>query len=66
MIGDGFRENYMVARERVGEQLKMHTEITQLGSIEDESELEWMKDDRLKEIVFQVRENEWQAETPFI
>ncbi|XVF33165.1 hypothetical protein REPUB_Repub17cG0144900 [Reevesia pubescens] len=64
-IGDGFRENYMVARERVGEQLNMHTEITQLGSNEDESELEWMKNDRLREIVFQVRENELAGRDPF-
>ncbi|XWS46237.1 hypothetical protein CRYUN_Cryun14cG0047300 [Craigia yunnanensis] len=64
-IGDGFRENFMVAREKVGEQLNMHTEITQLGSNEDESELEWMKDDRLREIVFQVRENELAGRDPF-
>ncbi|XP_022734040.1 uncharacterized protein LOC111287639 isoform X2 [Durio zibethinus] len=64
-IGDGFRENYMVAREKVGDQLNMHTEITQLCTNEDESELEWMKDDRLREIVFQVRENELAGRDPF-
>ncbi|XVF80241.1 hypothetical protein PTKIN_Ptkin15bG0055200 [Pterospermum kingtungense] len=64
-IGDGFRENYMVAREKVGEGFNMHTEIAQLGSNEDESELEWMKDDRLREIVFQVRENELAGRDPF-
>ncbi|KAK6285803.1 hypothetical protein POUND7_011982 [Theobroma cacao] len=64
-IGDGFRENYMVAKEKVDEQLNVDTEITQLGSNEDESELEWIKDDRLREIVFQVRENELAGRDPF-
>ncbi|KAK8693596.1 hypothetical protein V6N13_071173 [Hibiscus sabdariffa] len=64
-IGDGFRENYMVARERAGEQLNVHAEIKELGSNEDENELEWMKDDRLRDIVFQVRENELSGRDPF-
>ncbi|XP_012490107.1 uncharacterized protein LOC105802795 isoform X1 [Gossypium raimondii] len=64
-IGDGFRENYMVAREKVGEQLNVQAEIKQLGSNEDENELEWMKDDRLRDIVFQVRENELAGRDPF-
>ncbi|XVE77284.1 hypothetical protein DITRI_Ditri13aG0050000 [Diplodiscus trichospermus] len=64
-IGDGFRENFMGAREKVGEQLNMHTEIAQLGFNEDESELEWMKDDRLRDIVFQVRDNELAGRDPF-
>ncbi|KAE8733287.1 Detected protein of confused Function [Hibiscus syriacus] len=64
-IGDGFRENYMVARERTGELLNVHAEIKELGSNEDEDELEWMKDDRLRDIVFQVRENELSGRDPF-
>ncbi|GMI66788.1 embryo defective 1703 [Hibiscus trionum] len=64
-IGDGFRENYMVARERAGEQLNVHSEIKELGSNEDENELEWMKDDKLRDIVFQVRENELSGRDPF-
>lgn len=64
-IGDGFRENYKVAREKVGEELNMHKEFAQLGSNEDERELEWMKDDRLREIVFKVRDNELAGRDPF-
>ncbi|OMO64281.1 hypothetical protein CCACVL1_21888 [Corchorus capsularis] len=64
-IGDGFRENYMVAREKVGEQPSMHKDISQLGYNEDESEFEWMKDDKLRDIVFQVRENELAGRDPF-
>ncbi|KAL5792231.1 hypothetical protein ACOSP7_000825 [Xanthoceras sorbifolium] len=59
-IGVGFRDNFMVARE------KENTDavITQLSG-EDDGELEWMKDDRLREIVFQVRENELTGRDPF-
>ncbi|GLT76999.1 hypothetical protein SLA2020_486280 [Shorea laevis] len=64
-IGDGFRDKYMVARERAGENLNTSMEISQLGLNEDDSELEWMKDDRLREIVFQVRENELAGRDPF-
>lgn len=64
-IGVGFKDNYMVAREKINEQLNMNTKITQLGVSEDDSELEWMKDDSLREIVFQVRENELAGRDPF-
>ena len=64
-IGTGFKDNYMVAREKVNEQLDMDTEITQLAFNGDDSELEWMKDDDLREIVFQVRENELAGRDPF-
>ncbi|OVA14703.1 hypothetical protein BVC80_1819g16 [Macleaya cordata] len=64
-IGVGFRENYMVAKEKVQEELNLNPEITQLGSDEDDSELEWMKNDGLREIVFQVRENELMGRDPF-
>ncbi|GAV77897.1 hypothetical protein CFOL_v3_21365 [Cephalotus follicularis] len=64
-IGDGFRDNYLVAREKTSEKLSMNTELKQLGSVEDDSELEWMKDDRLSKIVFQVRENELEGRDPF-
>ena len=64
-IGTGFKDNYMVARKKVNEQLDMDTEITQLAFNGDDSELEWMKDDDLREIVFQVRENELAGRDPF-
>ncbi|KAF8412111.1 hypothetical protein HHK36_000066 [Tetracentron sinense] len=64
-IGVGFRENYMVAKQKVQEELSLSSVITQLGSDEDDSELEWMKDDGLREIVFKVRENELAGRDPF-
>jgi hypothetical protein len=64
-IGVGFKDNYMVAREKNNEQLNINTKISQLGFSEDDSELEWMEDDSLREIVFQVRENELAGRDPF-
>lgn len=64
-IGAGFKDNYMVARKKVNEQLDLDTDIAQLGFSGDEGELEWMKDDSLSEIVFQVRENELAGRDPF-
>ncbi|XP_044493596.1 uncharacterized protein LOC123216958 isoform X3 [Mangifera indica] len=64
-IGSGFRDNFMVAREKVNKQLNTFADITQLGSGEDDGELEWMKDDKLRDIVFQVRENELAGRDPF-
>ncbi|KAG6663692.1 uncharacterized protein LOC122299861 [Carya illinoinensis] len=63
-IGVGFKDNYLVAREKVDESLE-NLKISQLGLNEDDSELEWMKDDSLREIVFQVRENELAGRDPF-
>uniref|UniRef100_A0A5B7BT08 Embryo defective 1703 n=1 Tax=Davidia involucrata TaxID=16924 RepID=A0A5B7BT08_DAVIN len=64
-IGLGFRDNYMVAREKFKQELNLNTEMIQPRSDEDDSELDWMKDDRLREIVFQVRENELAGRDPF-
>ncbi|KAI3886860.1 hypothetical protein MKW98_017212 [Papaver atlanticum] len=64
-IRAGFRENYMVAREKVQEELNLTPELSQLGSDADDGELDWMKDDSLREIVFQVRENELMGRDPF-
>lgn len=64
-IGDGFRDSYMVAKEKVSRELNLDSEMTRLGINEDDSELEWMKDDALREIVFQVRENELLGRDPF-
>ncbi|KAI9182297.1 hypothetical protein LWI28_023973 [Acer negundo] len=59
-IGVGFRDNFMVAREKVNSDI----DITQLAS-EDDDELEWMNDDKLREIVFHVQENELAGLDPF-
>ncbi|KAI3866842.1 hypothetical protein MKX03_006732 [Papaver bracteatum] len=64
-IRAGFRENYMVAREKVQEELNLTPELSQLGSDADDGDLDWMKDDSLREIVFQVRENELTGRDPF-
>lgn len=63
-IGAGFRDNYMASREKVNQNLDVVSEMSQLGFVEDD-ELEWMKDDNLREIVSQVRENELAGRDPF-
>ncbi|XP_021688220.2 uncharacterized protein LOC110670468 isoform X2 [Hevea brasiliensis] len=62
-IGDGFRDNYKIARENVNQHAGI--DVTHLNYSEDDSELEWMKDDDLREIVFRVRENELAGRDPF-
>ncbi|KAF8032438.1 hypothetical protein BT93_D1378 [Corymbia citriodora subsp. variegata] len=64
-IGEGFRNNYMIAREKVNQHLNGSIDLTQLHLNEDDGELDWMKDDSLREIVFQVRENELTGKDPF-
>lgn len=64
-IGVGFRDNYMVAREKENQEVHAKSELKHLGSIGDDSELEWMKDDSLSEIVLKVRENELAGRDPF-
>ncbi|TQD93767.1 hypothetical protein C1H46_020605 [Malus baccata] len=65
-IGVGFSDNYMVSRGKADEESIMSSDMTQLGSNEeDDSELEWMKDDSLREIVLQVRDNELAGRDPF-
>ncbi|EXB62171.1 hypothetical protein L484_017556 [Morus notabilis] len=64
-IGVGFRDNYMVAREKKNQQSNTNSSMTQLESIGDVNELEWMEDDKLAEIVFRVRENELAGWDPF-
>uniref|UniRef100_A0A803KZN8 Embryo defective 1703 n=1 Tax=Chenopodium quinoa TaxID=63459 RepID=A0A803KZN8_CHEQI len=63
-IGSGFRENYNVAREK-NNQEDTELDLMTLGCITDNTELEWMQDDKLKEIVFKVRENELAGRDPF-
>lgn len=64
-IGVGFKENYMVAKEKVKEQQSLSADISELGLMEEDEELEWMNDEHLREIVFQVRENELAGRDPF-
>ncbi|KAK4418510.1 hypothetical protein Salat_2263800 [Sesamum alatum] len=61
-IAVGFRENYLVAREKASQELDT---VMQLKSDGAENELEWMKDERLREIVFKVRDNELSGRDPF-
>ncbi|KAL2893239.1 ATP synthase subunit b [Bienertia sinuspersici] len=63
-IGSGFRNNYNVAREKT-KQEETELDLMSLGSIKDGTELEWMQDDKLREIVFRVRENELAGRDPF-
>ncbi|XP_022871598.1 uncharacterized protein LOC111390737 [Olea europaea var. sylvestris] len=57
-IGAGFRDNYWMARENTNQELE-------LKSLGDDNELEWMKDEKLRDIVFKVRENELSGRDPF-
>ncbi|XP_011093847.1 uncharacterized protein LOC105173692 [Sesamum indicum] len=61
-IAVGFRDNYLVAREKTSQELDS---VMQLKSAGAENELEWMKDERLREIVFKVRDNELSGRDPF-
>ncbi|XP_065860197.1 uncharacterized protein [Euphorbia lathyris] len=62
-IGDGFRGNYKIAREKVNEDAV--TDVAHFEYNEEDSELEWLKDDDLAKIVFQVRDNELSGRDPF-
>ncbi|KAL8264256.1 hypothetical protein R6Q59_022386 [Mikania micrantha] len=61
-IRGGFRNNYMIAREKVKEDINL---VMKLNLDENDNELEWMTDEKLREIVFQVRENELMGRDPF-
>lgn len=63
-IGEGFRENYMSAQEKVKDSM-VSAEISELGLADNDEELEWMKDEKLREIVLQVRDNEVSGRDPF-
>lgn len=64
-IGVGFRDSYLLAREKASQELGSETDLVQLKSDGAENELEWMKDERLREIVFGVRDNELSGRDPF-
>ncbi|KAK4379234.1 hypothetical protein RND71_001096 [Anisodus tanguticus] len=61
----GFRHNYNVAKEKSDEELNLKTQMFHPETNENVTELEWMKDERLNEIVFKVRENELSGRDPF-
>ncbi|ESQ43895.1 hypothetical protein EUTSA_v10005757mg [Eutrema salsugineum] len=61
----GFRENYMAAREKETQEPGTIAEIAELYRNEDNDELEWMKDEKLSDIVFHVRDNELAGRDPF-
>ncbi|MCD7459638.1 hypothetical protein HAX54_041483 [Datura stramonium] len=61
----GFRDNYNIAKEKSYEELNLKTQMFHLETNENVTELEWMKDERLNEIVFKVRENELAGRDPF-
>ncbi|KAL2336211.1 hypothetical protein Fmac_010657 [Flemingia macrophylla] len=64
-IGEGFRHNYMAAKERVNQPLDIPSEMESLGVVEDGGEFDWMQDDHLRDIVFRVRDNELSGRDPF-
>ncbi|KAL8062901.1 hypothetical protein ABFS82_02G175400 [Erythranthe guttata] len=59
-MGVGFRNNYLVAREKADQETEL-----MIASDGAESELDWMKDEKLREIVFKVRDNELSGRDPF-
>ncbi|KAG7566630.1 hypothetical protein ISN44_As10g031630 [Arabidopsis suecica] len=61
----GFRDNYMAAREGETREPGTIAEIAELYRSEYNDELEWMKDEKLRDIVFRVRDNELAGRDPF-
>lgn len=64
-IRDGFRENYKIAKRNAEEGKIVNTNLNELGLVGNDDELEWMSDDKLRDIVFQVRDNELAGRDPF-
>ncbi|GER48677.1 hypothetical protein STAS_25843 [Striga asiatica] len=64
-IGVGFKDNFLAAREKASLEPDLTTELAELKPETAYSELEWMKDERLAEIVFKVRDNELSGRDPF-
>ncbi|KAL1212150.1 hypothetical protein V5N11_035579 [Cardamine amara subsp. amara] len=61
----GFRDNYMTAKEKETQEPGTIAEIAELYRNEDNDELDWMKDEKLRDIVFLVRDNELAGRDPF-
>ncbi|KAG6477100.1 uncharacterized protein LOC122022437 isoform X2 [Zingiber officinale] len=64
-IRTGFKENYMVAKENMQQQPNLSAQMSELRLTDIDNELEWMNDERLQRIVFQVRDNELAGKDPF-
>lgn len=64
-IGAGYRDNYMVAKEKTNQDTSLKIDMKKLIPNQDGSEFDWMKDERLKDIVFKVRDNELAGRDPF-
>lgn len=64
-IGAGYRDNYMVAKEKTNQDTSLKIDMKKLIPDQDGSEYDWMKDETLKEIVFKVRDNELAGRDPF-
>lgn len=64
-IRDGVRENYKIAKKNAEEGKIVNTNLNELGLVGNDDELEWMSDDKLRDIVFQVRDNELAGRDPF-
>lgn len=61
----GFRDNYLVAKDKPNQELDAKTNHLHLETSKYGGELEWMRDERIKEIVFKVRDNELAGRDPF-
>ncbi|CAH8269384.1 unnamed protein product [Arabidopsis lyrata] len=61
----GFRDNYMAARERETQEPGTVAESAEVYRSEYNDELEWVKDEKLRDIVFLVRDNELAGRDPF-
>ncbi|KAI9109851.1 hypothetical protein K1719_018892 [Acacia pycnantha] len=61
-IRAGFRDSYVAAKERADQPLDITTEMEPL---EDGGEFDWMQNERLRDIVFKVRDNELAGHDPF-
>lgn len=64
-IAVSYRDNYYLAREKASKELGSGMDLEQLKSDDAENELEWMKDEKLREIVLKVRDNELSGRDPF-
>lgn len=64
-IGAGYRDNFMVAKEKTNQDTSLKVDMKKLIPDQDGSEFDWMKDEKLKEIVFKVRDNELAGRDPF-
>ncbi|CAN1793937.1 hypothetical protein LINPERHAP1_LOCUS20153 [Linum perenne] len=65
MIGEGFKDNFKIARETANENSNISLDSLKLEFQDDDGEVDWMKDECLRDIVFRVRDNELCGRDPF-